>query len=226
MPLPFSVEALLDAIDGFAYVADGAGIICGFSRGKNFAEPDAEPDDDSATHWHVGEVTGRNLFALIDGDAVRESYRTLHRAIWSGCRPSVGFEYRCDAPAIERHMRMSLSLVRAGATPAAVLYQSTIITETPRLPLPLFAADMLAHRRPNYSPEQIITLCSYCHSVAWPPGQAAAVPEWIEAAEFYRRGGPADIGVSHSVCRPCYERIVLPSELSLRSAGGACETRT
>lgn len=204
MPLPFSAEDLLQAIDGIAYAVNGDGIILGFSRGPFL--PAGEGGSD--TPWNSEAVVGTSLFAQLRGAEVIETYRTLHRAVWSRGHPAVGFEYRCDSPETERHMRMSLSLIRAGSTPVAVLYQSITITETARVPLPLFAADLLTARAPAGLDELVVKLCSYCQRVAWPDYDAVTDPEWIEAAEYYWRGGVTDVVISHAVCAPCYQRVI------------------
>jgi hypothetical protein len=204
--LPFSAAALLASIEGVAYAVDKAGIILGFSRGPFLPEYDGHV----VKPWDCNQAVGKCLFDLLQGDQVRNSYHTLHQAVWSGSRYSVGFEYRCDAPEIERCMRMSLSLITTGSKSKAVLYQSIIISESPRVPLPLFAADMLSSRTRSSPGRQIVTLCSYCQRVAWPVGMDVKGQAWIEAAEFYRRGGHSDVAVSHGVCEACFHRIVGP----------------
>jgi hypothetical protein len=203
MTLPFSAEALLDAIDGIACVVDGEGLILGFSRGPSLAAGGSG----SLGPWDSGRTIGKNLFSMMRGTEVRESYQTLHRAVWSGDRLGVGFEYRCDTPETERRMRMSLSLIRDNATPVAVLCQSTILSETPRVPLPLFAADLLAAPGPGNVNDRIVTVCAYCQNVAWPVGPATEGRTWIDAAEFYRRDSCVGIAVSHGVCEPCLDRV-------------------
>jgi hypothetical protein len=53
-------------------------------------------------------------------------------------------------------------------------------------------------------------MCSYCQRVAWPPGRARRRREWIEAEEYYRRGGASEIRISHGICPPCYKDVVGP----------------
>ena len=202
--LPFSVDALLAAIDGVAYAVDEAGIILGFSRGPFMPGNNYLP----GVPWDCNKVIGTCLFDQVQGAEVRDSYRTLHRAVWSGSRLAIGFEYRCDAPAIERRMRMSLSLIRVELQPCAVLYQSIIISELPRAPLPLFDSDLLDMLGQSSAASVFVTLCSYCQRVAWPLGASVADRRWIEPAQFYRLGGPSDAVVSHGLCDDCFERVV------------------
>jgi len=199
MQLPFSVEALIQAIPGIAYAVDREGVILAFSRGP-FLEDVRLPGAAATGYRHA---IGTSLFSIIRGEQVRRSYRLMHEAAWSGRSDAFGFSYRCDAPEVERNMFMSISRIAEGSGTAAVLYQSIVISELPRPPLPLFAFEVLAERAP--SADRIVTLCSYCQKVAWPvPGQA----EWIEAVEFYRRGGRTDVVVSHGICDVCLEQIV------------------
>ena len=198
MPLPFSANGLLDAIDGVAYTVDRAGTILGFSRGPFL------PD----VRWDRAMAVGTNLFSAIQGDEVRSLWWMLHDAVWSRTRRSIGFDYRCDTPALERHMRMAISLIQDGTVPVAVLYQSVLLNETPRVPVPLFEAGSLAPISPLQAEGRIVTLCSYCQIVAWPAGRAEDASEWIEAVEFYRRDSGAGLTVSHGVCDRCFTRMI------------------
>ncbi len=202
--LPFCAEALLTAIEGIAYAVDEAGIILGFSRGPFMPGSNRLP----AVPWDCNQAVGTCLFDHVHGAEVRDSYRALHRAVWSGSRLAIGFEYRCDAPAIERRMRMSLSLIRVEGQPRAVLYQSIILSETPRAPLPLFDSDLLDMLGHPSAARVLVTLCSYCQRVAWPLGAGVADRRWIQPAQFYRLGGPPDAAVSHGLCEDCFERVV------------------
>jgi hypothetical protein len=129
----------------------------------------------------------------------------MHDAACSGRFGTFGFAYRCDAPDIERNMFMSISRIVEGAETVAVLYQSIVVSELHRPPVPLFAFEALAEGA--VSADRIVTLCSYCQKVAWPI-TVAEQPEWIEAVEFYRRGGRTDAVVSHGICETCFEQIV------------------
>lgn len=207
--LPFSAGALLEAIEGIAYIVAGDGTILGFSRGPFM------PFDRGLTPWQPPSAIGRNLFDMMHGEEVASAYRVLHEAVWSGGLTTYGFEYRCDAPEVERHMRMSLSRVQEDGRPLAVLYQSVILHETRRAPIPLFGENVLSALRADPTRPSVI-LCSYCHAVAWPAGAAAEGREWVEPHEYYRRGGATEVQVSHGICPPCYARIVEPALEALR----------
>jgi hypothetical protein len=199
MPLPFSTEALLDAIPGVAYVVDREGVILAFSRGP-FMEDVRLP---AASGY--GHTIGSSLFSIVQGEQVQRSYRSMHEAACRGQFNTFGFAYRCDAPNVERNMFMSISRIVEGSEAVAVLYQSIIVSELYRAPLPLFRFEALAERAAPS--DHVVTLCSYCQKVAWQVAEAGHA-EWIEAVEFYRRGGPTDAAVTHGICETCFEQIV------------------
>lgn len=202
MSLPFSAEALLQAVSGVAYAVDRDGVILG--------GPFMPQGDIPALRRRDHDLgVGRNLFEVVKGDAVRDGYLQLHRAVWTGITEAVGFNYRCDEPATERHMWMSLSRIAGDTGTIAILYQSIIIRELSRPPLPLFAFERPATAG-TIGADGMVTLCAYCQRVAWPQRTGPGEAEWIEAAEFYRRGGRTDVVVSHGLCEACIERVIAP----------------
>jgi hypothetical protein len=200
---------MLDAIEGVAYLTDRAGTILAVGRRgwTSFAADNAAP-------WLTADaVVGTSLFAAIHGDAARDAYRRMHAAVAAGRRVETVFEYRCDSPIAERHMRMAITGVQGDAgTPGVVgvLYQSQIVATVPRLPLPLFEG---AARRPQPAPppDQMVALCSFCQRVAWPPGVDERPRRWISVVEYYRRGGPSELAVSDGICPGCLNRVVAPN---------------
>jgi hypothetical protein len=201
MLLSFSKEALLQAIPGIAYVVGRDGTILAFSRGP-FMEDVKLPG--AATSGYRNAI-GSSLFSIVQGDQVRQGYRSMHEAAWSGRFDTFGFAYRCDAPDVERNMFMSISRIAEGTITKAVLYQSIIVSEFHRPPVPLFAFEM--PREPAAEADRIVTLCSYCQRVQWPV-RGTEPHEWIEAVEFYQRGGRTDAVASHGICEVCLEQIV------------------
>jgi len=219
--LPFDAAVLLRAINGIAYISDGDGTVLGLSGGPFLSEADNRR---TMTTPPTGAV-GRSLFTMMHGHDVVSSYKTLHQAVWTGAMPTVEFLYRCDAPDMERHMHMSLSPVRDGDDIVAILYQSIPIEQVARVPIPLFGAEVLAARLPFMANRRIVTLCSYCHDVAWPVGATEPDAEWIAATEYYRRDGDRSVAVSHGVCPACFDRIVEPALQALsRKKGAAAES--
>jgi hypothetical protein len=200
---------LLDAMEGVAYLTDPAGTLIAIGeRGWNlFAAENAVPG------LTARAALGTSMFDAIHGDTVRDAYRRLHDAVVTGRRAQTVFEYRCDSPIAERHMRMAISPILGPDGICAVLYQSQIVAEAPRLPVPLFAPDarLVRERQPPPAPGQMVVLCSFCQRVAWPMGASERAPRWISVAEFYRRGGPEDAVVTDGICAACTRRVIDPN---------------
>jgi hypothetical protein len=65
--------------------------------------------------------------------------------------------------------------------------------------------------RKTYSDDSLVTLCSYCHDVAWPVGAHQPDREWITPESYYVRGATAEAVVTHGICPDCYRDIVEPN---------------
>lgn len=198
-PAP-ATQYLLDAMEGVAWLTDLEGTIIAVGH-RNWA---AFAADNGAPELTAQSVTGGSLFAGIQGSAVQAAYCRLHAAVSTGTRAQIVFEYRCDLPIAERHMRMAISGVSDGRQIVSVLYQSQILEERPRPPLPLFAGQ--GHRASQ--PALVVLLCTFCHRVAWPVGDARGRRRWISAVDYYRLGGPDAPAVESVICPRC-EREVL-----------------
>lgn len=189
---------LLDALDGVAWLTDADGIVLGYSgpAWQRFAT------DNEAPELAADGVLGRSLFDFVGGGPVLDATRRLHERC---CRlhRRVVYDYRCDSPRLERSMRMALSPVD-GADGPLVLYQSVLLGEAARARIGLF--DRRRREASAGVGEPPITLCSYCHDVRWPAGDAA--DSWIAPTEHYRRGGSDSARVSHGICPRCYERVI------------------
>jgi hypothetical protein len=186
---------LLNALDGFAYIVavDGTILAVGEPGWSDFAITNGAPS-------LIGDAAiGKNLFDTKADDEVLEVQKDLHCRIVEKQRPAISFEYRCDAPDMIRRMRMALRPIINEQRVEAVLYQSIILEQTPRPRMSLFE---------KFETGDLVTLCSYCHDVAWPPGAADKDRTWIEPEEYYRRGGPAEVMVNHGMCPECYERVM------------------
>jgi hypothetical protein len=200
-------QHLLDALDGVAYLTDPHGRILavGQPSWQLFAADNAAP-------WLTADaVVGASLFEAIRGDDVRDAYQRMHDGVLTRRRSEAAFEFRCDSPIAERHMRMAITPVVVQDEVVAMLYQSQILAEVSRLPMPLFSSDLRAAAARPPPPDKLVTVCSFCQRVRWPPGPPQGTRRWISAPEFYRRGGPEDAMVSDGVCPQCLRRVVLPN---------------
>ena len=207
MILTVTTQRLLDAMEGVAYLTDPAATILavGHRGWSTFA-------DDNGVPWLTAEATiGSSLLGAMSGDRVRDAYARMHAAVVAGRRAETVFEYRCDSPIAERHMRMSITPVAGDNGIAAVLYQSQMLAEVRRLPMPLFSTDLRASLQRPAAPDRVVALCSFCQRVAWPPGPEQKTRRWISAADYYRRGGPSDGAVTDDLCPACIRRVVEPN---------------
>lgn len=203
-------QRLLDAVEGVAYLVNAAGIVvaCGRPGWER-----ALRQCGSTVHLPVDSVLGRPLLGFIAGSAVRESYlRHMERAASMPGRPRT-FECHCDTPDLSRVLRMSISALRdAGDAVAGFLFQSVVVRAEERVPVPLFAfAPPAGPKNGGTAPAgevPFLGLCSYCQRVRFPPGSDEASGEWIEAADYYRRGGDNTVVISHGVCPACFETVV------------------
>lgn len=196
-------QNLLDAMDGIAMVLDRELRITRIGRPNWQRFLDDNPPRDSVDPDRAqASVLGRPVMEFIAGDEVRGIFAELFSSVLDGKRPALRFDYRCDAPTVRRDMRLSVTLIETGAGERQLLYQSVTLSAQQRPAIPLFDAPVAPHQASD-----ILTLCSICARVAWPLGAPSEKREWIEPAEYYRRGG-ADVAViSHCFCEDCYARL-------------------
>jgi hypothetical protein len=203
MVLRVGSQALLDAIDGVAYVVDEPGIIraIGARAWEHFATANGSPE------LTADRVIGTSLFAGMIGISVRDVCQRLHTLVCLKRREMITYEYRCDAPDTERRMRMSIRPVVGRRGVIMALYQSQLLDETPRLPSGLLSIDPRAIEAGAGLAANQLVICSFCRDIAWPIGVPEADASWIGIAEYYRRGGSGDVAVSHGICSACVERM-------------------
>ena len=165
MAQDIGTQQLLDAIDGVTYVVDASGIIraIGAVSWQRFA---AQNDASALT---ADSMIGTSVFAGIDGADVREACERLHDCVCQGQRPAVTYEYRCDAPDVERRMRMSISPVAGKGNVVMALYQSQLLAEAPRLPLGLLSMN---HRGVTTAVQSSKNTSLFAHSAMISHGQS------------------------------------------------------
>lgn len=195
-------ETVLPALDGVAYLVDPGGDVLGVGRSCAY-EGYGEFGDLVLSTW-----VGDNLFDAMVGDEVRAVAQRVHRMVAVGRRSNVSYRYRCDAPALKRVMRMSISRVADGDDALiGLLYQSVILSEEPRPAMAIFDPERLSEDGGS------LKICSYCHDVLWtgdaakPAAHSPHLGEWVSPETYYRRGGAVDGPVSHGVCPSCVARI-------------------
>ena len=196
-PTP-SLPEMLDALDGTAYVTDldGRLVSVGPESWGAFARENA--GDGLAQSPPVGN----RIADGISGPTVRAFYQGAHETARSGER-RIAFAFRCDAPEVERRMKMTISPLRSGKTIIGVLYQATILSERSRPPLRyLDAATALEQYKDDGAP--LIASCSFCAKIDWPAGSDEP---WVEPEVYYQRGGQSRVRISHGVCPGCAESM-------------------
>jgi hypothetical protein len=189
---------MLDALDGTAYITDRDGrLVCvGSSNWNGFA------NDNKGEELARTPPLGRPILDGIDGEEVRSFYKRAHEVAVSGGR-RITFGFRCDAPDVERRMRLAIGPLRLDGKVVGVLYQSTILSERTRPPFRfLDAAAALDQYRENAGP--LVASCSFCAKVHWP---ADSDGPWLEPDDYYRSGGLSAVRITHGVCPDCVHAL-------------------
>lgn len=198
-----TVKSLLDAMEGVTYLLDPEAVIVAVGeRGwRSFAELNGAPDLAAAA-----SVLGRSLLDLVQGQEVRQSYEGFLTALRRETCRSLSFEFSCDAPAMARRMRMSISVVAEGDRLVGFLFQSLLLEERSRPPVSLFDPEVITGMLASRKGWPILRLCSYCQRVK----AESDTTEWIPAELYYQRGGTSQVRVSHGICPTCMREVVEP----------------
>lgn len=199
--MPLAPQTILDALTGIAYVTDLEGrIICVGRRGwRLFAVDNGAVDLADADNF-----VGHNLFDFLAGEEVRTAYRRLLERLRLG-EPQISLPCHCDAPGLVRDMRMTITALRQHRVLRGFLFQSITIAEHTRPPMRLFEFA----RPQNMESAPLIAMCSLCERVSPPEADCGdhAAP-WLEAEQYYARGGSSHVRISHTVCPSCFRQWV------------------
>jgi len=198
-----TTESLLNAMEGVVYLVDPEAVIIAVGeRGwRSFAELNDAPDLADAT-----AVVGRPLLDLVQGEAVRQAYEGFLTTLRHDAARCLSFEFSCDAPAMARRMRMSISAVAEGERLAGFLFQSLLLEEHSRPPISLFDPEVITGILAKRKDWPFLHLCSYCQRVS----MGSETPEWIPAERYYQRGGTSEVRISHGICPTCMKEQVEP----------------
>jgi hypothetical protein len=197
-------EQIIDSIEGVCYLTEPNGKLTAI--GARAWDLFATVNDDDELQAEA--VVGRNIFEFIAGEEVRDAYREIYDSLLDSHRERAVFEFSCDSPSLARKMRMSISRVMDADRAVGLLHQSLTLSEQDRPPLNIFDPAVLLERYAAQRALPILTLCSYCQNIVWPPGGPTESSEWVSASEYYRRGGDENVRLSHGVCPHCYQAIV------------------
>ena len=195
-----STQALLDAIDGVAYLLDLEDRIAAYGRPnwERFARGNDAPE-----LLDPDRVLGRRLFDFVQGEEVRDVYARILKDIRSGAAESVTIPFRCDSPRLRRELRMSIAPVLRGPDQIGCLFCSTAIAEDERPPIDLYDFKALAEAWAAHTQRPLVAMCSFCQRVR--SGETGE--EWAEAEDYYRAGGTSAVAISHGVCPACVSKV-------------------
>jgi len=193
---PLSGRDVLNALEGVVYATDLNGILTFVAEAawEEFAKGNGAPG------LRADLVIGASLFDMIDDEEMRAAYRELHDDIVGGARTRVAFTYHCDAPSMERVMRMSVTRLTVDERAVGVLYQGQLLEEHIRPP-----ASLWLRGSPGQSPAApMVAFCASCTRVAWrDPTRKTAALTWMSVDEFRARGGPAPASPVQHLCPNC-----------------------
>jgi hypothetical protein len=197
-------QDILDVLEGISYFVDLEGRIVAFGR-TNWNQFATE--NGAADLLNEKDVIGRKLSDFIFGNEVQDSYAPLMEQLKSAPDTKVAFAYRCDSPTERRDMRLSISAVRSRGRLVGYLYVSTTLSTQSRPHLNVFDFQSMiawAEKQPSL---KMLAMCSYCQRLNC--GDEVH-EDWVEAPEYYRRGGTDAVKISHGICQGCLDRILGP----------------
>ena len=116
-------QRLLDAMDGTALVLDADLRILRIGRPNwtRFLEDNRGRQDTSVT-GSIAATIGQPITAFMAGERIRETFAALFLSVLHGRRNAVRLEHRCDAPALRRDMRLSVTPIETGDFQRHLLY--------------------------------------------------------------------------------------------------------
>jgi len=189
----------MDALAGVAYAIDLDGRITSIGRRgwRLFAVESGSPE-----LADTDPFIGCPLLDYITGTDVRAAYERLLERVRRG-EPLVALPCHCDGPAVAREMRMTISPLKRGRALQGYLIQSIPVSEHTRPPIQLFA--FATEHYPDTVP--LLGMCSLCERVCAADGDKSGAT-WMEAEQYYARGGSSRVRISHTVCPDCFGRWV------------------
>jgi hypothetical protein len=129
---------------------------------------------------------GASLWDVVQGAEVRAVWRDLLECVRTARLP-LSFLYRCDAPDVERTLRMDLEPLGGG-----VVFRSALLDELPRDRVSLLDADAPRAGEP-------VTVCGWCARVRR--------DEWVEADALGLEGDVSQPPLAHGICEACADEM-------------------
>ena len=187
MPAGCEILSLVSDTRTFTYRIDGHDVISYVSpEWLEFAL------ENGANQLVVPGVLGKPLWPFIDGLESRHLYHVMLKKVRTA-KAVICFSYRCDAPQLRRYMEM---VVRPWGVVRGVEFNSRVVREVPREPVPLLAPTAARSA-------QMITMCAWCKRIA--------TPQWLEVEEAIQRLQLFELDympqITHGLCRDCEKQI-------------------
>ena len=139
-----------------------------------------------ASHLCEG-ILERSLWEFIGDSRTRELYQALLARVRAG-QPA-RFPFRCDAPAVRRFMRMTMTPTHAGG----VRFDSVLLRAEPRTPQ--WSLSVLPGKHAT-----MLTACGWCNRIA-------VADAWEEIEVAVERlglfGDTASTSLTHGICPAC-----------------------
>lgn len=184
-------QEILDALDGVSLVLDANLIVTAVGR-RNWNR-----------FWRLNggmgdpqDPVGRDITSFFTEGAVRDTFRLLfQRVLWDG-QGVARLDYRCDARNVRRLMRLTLTPLGTPGSAQRLLYQSILLSEAPRPPVPVIDDASVA----KDGSAGATRLCPICCNI-WVPRPCADDFDWLPPPE-----GGADQAVPevvHEFCPRC-----------------------
>lgn len=195
--MSITVQTVMDALAGVAYAVEPDGrILCVGRRGWRLFAVENQVVELAEADLFVG----RNLFDCLAGEDVRHAYARMLERIRQG-EPQITLPCRCDAPAITRDMRMTITPLKRNRSVRAFLFQSITLSERTRPPIRLY--EFGGDNYPDTVP--LLGMCSLCERVCPGPSDCSdRTAPWMEAESYYAHGGSSRVRISHTVCPYCF----------------------
>lgn len=193
----------LDVMDGLAFRIDRAGIIqdVGANHWDAFAAANGAPELQAST------VISRSLFSYIEGEQVRTYLRQVLDRIAEDPNWCWVLPFRCDAPDRERGICQSLRPIFSGQDCTGFLFQSIEQYSRQRPPIHLYNFKTIHQLNSEDPTTPIVQMCSWCQRVKYEP---ISDDTWINAEDYYAKGGRTNVRLSHGICSRCRKTTADP----------------
>lgn len=139
-------------------------------------------------------VLGREAARFIAGEETKHMFDLMMRHVLTSGR-AVTVPFRCDAPALRRHMQLTMSADPNGT----LVFRSRMLQGDPRPPI------RLLDRRAPRTLAPLIRICSWCNR-GFLDNHWVELEEIIKAYGLFEADGVPEI--THGLCTECERRVL------------------